>query len=165
MAGSKNAEVVYKIENQLATSHKTNIERRNVKANYNLVTQKVEFAADGQNFSADSKAMPRVDFLDSDTKLVQNFNQDGSFIKMIYDGEAYRYFSSSKATIVKEKIQVTDSYFIMLGAKTIEVENNVNAWAKVLGISKMKDFVKKNDLDISKSGDAAKVFGHFELNQ
>ena len=31
----KNAEVVYDIEKQLATAHKTNIERRDVKANYN----------------------------------------------------------------------------------------------------------------------------------
>jgi putative endopeptidase len=31
----KNAEVVYNIENKLAASHKTRIERRNVKANYN----------------------------------------------------------------------------------------------------------------------------------
>jgi putative endopeptidase len=32
---TKNADVVYKIEKQLAESHKTNIERRNVQANYN----------------------------------------------------------------------------------------------------------------------------------
>ncbi|MBL7873977.1 MAG: M13 family metallopeptidase [Cyclobacteriaceae bacterium] len=32
---AKNAEVVYGIEKQIASSHKTNIERRNVKANYN----------------------------------------------------------------------------------------------------------------------------------
>ncbi|MCW5909885.1 MAG: M13 family metallopeptidase [Cyclobacteriaceae bacterium] len=32
---TKNAEVVYKIEKQLAESHKSNIERRNVQANYN----------------------------------------------------------------------------------------------------------------------------------
>ncbi len=34
-AATKNAEVVYGIEKQLATSHKTNIERRNVQTNYN----------------------------------------------------------------------------------------------------------------------------------
>lgn len=32
---TKNAEVVYAIEKQIATSHKTNIERRNVQTNYN----------------------------------------------------------------------------------------------------------------------------------
>ncbi len=32
---AKNADLVYKIEKQLAASHKTNIERRDVKANYN----------------------------------------------------------------------------------------------------------------------------------
>jgi|APTNR8051073442_1049403.scaffolds.fasta_scaffold00204_27 putative endopeptidase len=32
---TKNADIVYKIEKQLAESHKTNIERRNVQANYN----------------------------------------------------------------------------------------------------------------------------------
>jgi putative endopeptidase len=32
---AKNAEVVYGIEKQIAASHKTNIERRNIKANYN----------------------------------------------------------------------------------------------------------------------------------
>ncbi len=34
-AAAKNAEVVYAIEKQIATSHKTNIERRDVQANYN----------------------------------------------------------------------------------------------------------------------------------
>lgn len=34
-AATKNAEEVYKIEKQLAESHKSNIERRNVQANYN----------------------------------------------------------------------------------------------------------------------------------
>lgn len=34
-AATKNADVVYGIEKQIAASHKTNIERRNVKANYN----------------------------------------------------------------------------------------------------------------------------------
>ena len=34
-AAAKNAATVYKIENQLATSHKTNVERRDVQANYN----------------------------------------------------------------------------------------------------------------------------------
>jgi putative endopeptidase len=34
-AAAKNAEVVYGIEKQMATSHKTNIERRNVQTNYN----------------------------------------------------------------------------------------------------------------------------------
>jgi len=34
-AAKKNTEIVYSIEKQLATAHKTNIERRDVKANYN----------------------------------------------------------------------------------------------------------------------------------
>ncbi|AKD53565.1 M13 family metallopeptidase [Spirosoma radiotolerans] len=35
MSAEKNATVVYELEKQLATAHKTNIERRDVKANYN----------------------------------------------------------------------------------------------------------------------------------
>ena len=39
-AAKKNTEIVYSIEKQLATAHKTNIERRDVKANYNKMAVK-----------------------------------------------------------------------------------------------------------------------------
>lgn len=37
-AAQKNAEITYRIEKQIAASHKTNIERRDVKANYNKLS-------------------------------------------------------------------------------------------------------------------------------